>query len=344
MPSSTSNSNHRAPTGNVGRTWLLALGLVLLLMGGWEVYWRLQGFRPSVYANDASWSVVRSQVGPSSVVVIGTSRIQAALDPDVWNSVRDEVPLQLALLGTSPVPLLGNLAEESEFAGTVLVEILPLFAFDAAGASEARSHQALDRYRRMRVSPALWTEDWLRMRIPSAFVFRDPALTAERLAREWSNGRDPTPLDGSMRVDRYFPLDFDRLDPDRPWSAEEGYIGLNYPIAVNRGRPASPDELTEMLESMDSSVRQIQARGGKVVYLHLPACGGRLAIEERRYPRDSYWDRLATSTSGVAFHAGDYPLLSEFPCYDGSHMDMADAPAFTRALAELVTEALGGDG
>jgi hypothetical protein len=58
-------------------------------------------------------------------------------------------------------------------------------------------------------------------------------------------------------------------------------------------------------------------------------------VEDRRYPRERYWEWFAGHIEpGVsAFSVHDDPALDAFKCPDGSHLDPSDAPAFTRELA-----------
>jgi hypothetical protein len=67
----------------------------------------------------------------------------------------------------------------------------------------------------------------------------------------------------------------------------------------------------------------------------------RREIEDRRYPRDMYWNPLVEATSAIAaINTYDYPQFLDFQCSDGSHLDESDARWFTRELASLVKQRL----
>ena len=93
-----------------------------------------------------------------------------------------------------------------------------------------------------------------------------------------------------------------------------------------------------MIERLISAADLIGQRGGEVIFVALPVCGERARIEEERYPRADYWDRFVASSSHRTIHVDDEPSLTEPECYDGSHMDIADARVFTRDLYDIVTE------
>jgi hypothetical protein len=64
----------------------------------------------------------RLSQGERAVILVGASRIQAALHPDIFEQVTGKRPLVLAIDGSSPIPVLENLGQQM----IVLPE--PLFA------------------------------------------------------------------------------------------------------------------------------------------------------------------------------------------------------------------------
>jgi hypothetical protein len=51
-----------APGGPWLRTWLLALGLIVVLAGAWEGTLRSLGYRPTVVDDKALWAAQRERV------------------------------------------------------------------------------------------------------------------------------------------------------------------------------------------------------------------------------------------------------------------------------------------
>ena len=57
MPSSTSSSDGRPlPEKSLGTGALIALIVAILLMGGWEAYWRDYGSEPAYRNSDGLWA------------------------------------------------------------------------------------------------------------------------------------------------------------------------------------------------------------------------------------------------------------------------------------------------
>ena len=60
MPSSTSSSDGRPlPEKSLGTGALIALIVAILLMGGWEAYWRDYGSEPAYRNSDGLWAIQR---------------------------------------------------------------------------------------------------------------------------------------------------------------------------------------------------------------------------------------------------------------------------------------------
>jgi hypothetical protein len=335
--SSTSNSNERLPSGPWLRTWLVAGAIALAILGTWEGYWRSRGWAPTVEANEDSWIIAWGRIRPTSTVFTGTSRIQAALDPAIWVSeLGGEPPVQLALAGGSPTPVLETLAADSAFHGLIVVDLLPLYSLDASLESEERVVDYLRAYHVAQRSPVKRMEAMLRIHLPYLFVFRrDELLPGEFFQNAWE-GRWPDAGYDFLRPDRYHPLYFSRskLEPN------SARVNDPKPFAhlLSTGRPAKGAELDSMFSRIGRSVTQIQQRGGEVVFILFQACGGRRTIEEQLYPKREYWDRFRAQTTGIALDSDDYPMIRSQPCYDGSHIDGNAAPAVTRLIAQALQE------
>ncbi len=344
MRSSTSSSDERLPRGGWGRTWGLTLAAVLVVLGGLEIAERSLGYYPQVYAADESWILEFARIKRATTVVLGTSRIQAALEPDAYQQVMGgPAPVNLALPGGSPLPVLEYLADSTDYRGLVIAEILPLEAFDATQAGATRGLGLIRRYEHDRVSPASMSEDWLRVHFLQYFVFRSPELLPAETFKRWRTTGALRPKISvlHMRPDRFGPIYQQGLrGASLPWDAQRGFYTVNHHIAERSGRVPTSEELQALETRYNRAASAIQARGGKVAFVYLSACGSRLEVEERRYPRSVFWDVFARTTPAIAIASQDIPRLNGFDCYDGSHIDAADAPAYSRALATAIRSRL----
>ncbi|MEP6571457.1 MAG: hypothetical protein ABJD11_02140 [Gemmatimonadota bacterium] len=336
MPAALTNSNERLPIGGWPRAWLLAAALFAIIMGTWEAVWRLKGWLPTVESNQESWVLARESIRPNSTVLTGTSRIQGAIDPDVWASVRGgDVPVQLAVAGGSPIPVLESLSADTTFHGLVIADMLPFYAFDVSHDAQAVTLEYLRAYAYAEHSPAKRWEAYLRTHIAGHFVYRRANLLPGDLIPALRAGTLRTPPAYIQRPDRYHPLLFRQM-----------HIASNEPAVLDSSkfahlrrvtRPATGARLDSLMARIERSVHQIQARGGRVAFVFFEPCGGRRPVEEELYPKDQYWKRLTAMQPAYSIDSDDYPVISTLPCFDGSHIDQNDAPAVTRQVAALVS-------
>ena len=154
---------------------LLTLFVVVTFLIGWECNWRSQGF-PISYHDDASlWSTKRQKVYcpiDAATVFIGSSRIKFDLDIPTWENVTGEKALQLSFVGTSPRPLLDDLAGDNSFKGKLIIDVMePLFFGANQKRNEKSAREAIEYYRKW--TPAQKFSAYLNYALESAFVFLD---------------------------------------------------------------------------------------------------------------------------------------------------------------------------
>ncbi|MHC4817445.1 MAG: hypothetical protein ACYTF8_05280 [Planctomycetota bacterium] len=301
------------------------------MLAAWETVARSLGYVPSARDDTMTWAAARRSVGPSSTVLVGTSRIQTDVDPQVWaEELGGEPPIQLGMAGTPSLTVLENLAADSSFRGVLVLDVVPLYLFNGDACFENRSREYVQAYESTLASPARIWEARLTLMMRSRFAFQHPALSLSVLvALPWEQERPARPP-YNMRPDRFTPMDFASVE----------HVETSLERFEALGRPASPKELNALLRRIGRAIVRIQGRGGQVVVVAMPTSGERQRIEERRHPRALYWDRLTMETSAITVHAEDKRSLSRFTCRDGSHLDVRDTRAFTLALAAIVRQEL----
>lgn len=182
------------------------------------------------------------------------------------------------------------------------------------------------------ISPGRWGETRLSYAASPALVFRRPVLSRRSLLeiawdRAWPRTTFLWPSRG-MHRDRFFPMEFPAHQTQAPAPGDLGDLETQ----------VWDDAYDEGFEWVEAATRAIQARGGVVIFVRFPSCGERHAREEKSFPRVAFWDRFADRTSGRTVHFSDYPSLSGYECPDGSHLDVRDTEAFTRALAAVIEQ------
>jgi hypothetical protein len=304
--------------------------LLLLALTGWKAMWVSKGYGISLPNDPSAWASARTRLEAESTVLVGTSRMQVGIVREEWAVEMDgELPLQLSLVGTSPVPLLTHIAEETDFRGLAILGVVELFMFDGE-ATNARALQALADYRNLVTSPSRRASVRLSRYVPNSLLVRHRSLGFKGILQAmWERNAPRNPV-SNMREDRWMAFDMSRLKPEE----------VDHGEAENYGRVATVAERDSIIAELESAVAKIQARGGRVVIVATPACRERLEIEERRYPRETYWEPLAAATSAVTINSYDFPALLKFTCADGSHLTEPDARRFTRELARVIREQL----
>lgn len=307
----------------------MTLGLV-------ESAWRARGFAPAVTDSARLWSAHRWRAEgleqPGSVVV-GASRAQYAMDlPAFADETGWPAPIQLAIQGRSPLPVLRDLAADPSFRGLVIVEVTERILFQRSRQREIKAKKRVEQSRELAVNKTAGLESALDEWVVGTFAFRNPELAVDRLLFLSQGGYAILPRERWVEVDRSAKMDFARVGAagqEQKW------------LSRLEKEPATPARVRDgIIAEMKTAANEIRARGGEVVFVRFPS-GGRLsALENQKFPREAYWDVLVERVGGPAVHFADYEELRSVPTPDGSHLDLRDTEAFTRALARVLAEQL----
>ena len=335
MRSSTSNSE--AARGQWLKAWLLAAGLVVLLIATWEGALRRAGFAPEYADNRALWLSARHQLSrpdPSVIAVLGASRVQRAVDVKVLSERLQRPIVQLAVEGSSGLPVLENLAADPRFRGSVVISIAPAFSFnrrlsklDAGNqAAWVRDYFQQSRSRRM--------EQELRLSVQGLFTFRSAdAAVSRTIPALFDTGRLP---DSDFKItDRNR---FVRIDPSR----YEQEVSQDTIVKMYRDNTEAYEQqgFTELLQYFSALVEVLKAKGSRVYVLRLPSEGTVFDYERQQFPQDRFWNLMQKYIDAQFIHFEDYPELEGYLSADGSHIATEKAGEFTEQLA-LVLSANG---
>lgn len=330
------------------RLAFVALGLTAVVALGWEIRCRSLGYAPGLDDTSDLWAEQRRAVLPGSTVIIGASRALFDLDLDVLERSLGQRPVQLALVGSCVAPVLQDLAADPTFRGTVLCDVVPgLVTVPPMAPPYHNSLRALERHRTQtlaqrwshllslpleRTFAALQQEDLTlaalikQVRIPNRPGAQiGPALpphfaTIERDRR--TRMRDRVLTDAALRErigNGWIPL---FTPPPKPHWIPDAAFG-----------PFMQSMLDGRFKDCAAAVAAIRARGGRVVFLHLPSTGPLKELEDRLTPRAMVWDRLLAETGAAGVYSDDVADLQGFDCPEWSHLSAADSQVFSERLA-----------
>jgi len=355
--SSTSSFERPVPQGRWVPVFVGALAVCLLFIAVMELRLAIRGFHATASDSETSWLIQRkraSALGEQALILAGSSRMLLDIDLDVLRERSGLEPVQLAIDGTSFIPILENLAADPTVRGTVLVSYEDMMIAGHEG--DKAAHAYLKAWTRAveahHVPDFALTEglltDWLHAHLRSYADGARPMTTLRiRLL-----ARQPTPqylytLAGRSRLADYTKVPM----PEFYYGRVQRALGRD--VAVRAGMtwsdldaeirrqivamPAADATLfDERLRSIATLVEQIESRGGRVAFVALPMDGLMRLIDDARYPRERFWNRFVQDVKVAAIQTRDDPSLAGFRCPDGSHLDYRDRGRFTAALAGVL--------
>jgi hypothetical protein len=347
--------------------WILLLGCATALAAAFilamEISLAVRGFRPTIVDSQAQWEKQRAraaELGKRALILVGDSRMQTDLDLDFFRENTGLVPVELAVTGSSFMPVLAGLARDANITGTILVGFSDpeVTRWNSAAAStryeadyENRPQStALPDYR---VSEAL-LEDRLHATLTSYADGATPLSTL--LTRVFDAQATPqyivTLPDRSRMVD-YSHINLRSLkyrhamfelegDLPRPYKGD-ALADLESALRerIRALKAADTTSYSGRSEEIEAATQAIQKRGGRVIFVVLPTSGYVLDIDARAYPRALFWNRFCERSSAQCLHFSDSEELRRFIPPDGLHLDQKDRTGFTAALIDALGFARG---
>lgn len=318
--------------------------MFVVMLIAWEMVWRDYGVTPGYRNSYGSWADQRRRINHGEggkTVLIGSSRILFDVQLPVWENATGERPIQLALEGTSAIPVLEDLADDPDFTGRLVVGVAPdLFFTGFAYRGEAISY-----YHKQ--GPSQRSGHWISQHLFEPYLaFYDPdfALATVIRRQEWPL-RPGTQK--STRVRKLMVQDADRNS--RMWRKVEidpEYRALTRSIwAENFTEPPppnmdTPEKLKKLIDKQivraEKAIKTLRARGVRIVFVRPPSNGEYYAFEQKVFPRANTWDVLLKRTNTPGIHFEDQPEMLNYELPEWSHLAAADANKFTAALVPLV--------
>jgi hypothetical protein len=337
------------PTTNLAKAALLMLALVTAAVIYWEFYLRSKGFETAYFDDPALWSDKRRMVyepADKATVFIGSSRIKFDLDIPTWEKITGNHAVQLACVGSNPVPILENLADDNKFKGRLVVDVTEGLFFSSSPMNSFRPTENMKYYKEE--TPAQRASFHINHLLESQLVFLD---------KEWlSLGAimEKLPLTNRPGVFMFggFPPDFGRVKFNRQEYMTDHFSGdtaLQNMVKniwfgfmkASKEPPASGTKLDSIFTKVKTAVDKIKARGGQVLFVRTPSSGGFQAGENKFFPREIYWDKLLAITHCPGIHYADYTDISGFICPEDSHLSLTDAKTFTISFIKILQEEKG---
>jgi len=356
--SSTSSSERFVPVG----PWPSVLAVALLIASVFAALMELglaaRGFERSI--NDSAWLWRQereraSELGERALILIGGSRMQLDIDLDVLREQSGLEPVQLAIDGSSFMPVLEGLAADPTIIGTVWVDYADHLITDSHKEDKAAAvyQREFERVRHEPIPPlGEDIEGWLVLHARDSMrSLADGARPIDSLLSRLLNPA-PTAQYLLTRRDRSRAADYSKVEMpefalmralrnmgDRRFNPDglPPYVVQRYiEDRIATLQPAGTERFMAGIQRVRASVDCIQSRGGKVIFIVLPKSGYVKAIDDKLYPREQFWDTIVSMTGTRTLHFEDHEKLRQLNCPDGSHLDQRDrAPSSLSIAREL---------
>jgi hypothetical protein len=326
---------------------LFSLLFSIIFLGGWELYWRSQGYFPNLDDDKHLWAKTRAKVekaNPNDVVIIGSSRVLFDIQLPVWQKLTGVKPIQLANAGATPLPVFNDIVEKTDFKGTVIVGVTEGLLFSTTfplAEPWARSANRVAFYHKRTYAQRLNYLLWVPLQRTFAFIAKDEESWADDinlkalLKRIQLPPRTDAPkmppfyrfqeIDGNRNVRMREKMDTDTTMANSVKTVW-GFLFANIP---------PPDKESTMAYFLKDA-EKFTARGGKIILVRCPSDGMIKEMEAKGLPRSVFWDDLVAKTNAPAYHYEDFEGLTGLKLPEWSHLSASDADLFTERLVEIL--------
>lgn len=344
---------------NLKKSFIIATILVLILMVGWEYYWRSQERVPNLDDNKDIWVRQWAKLDSPNehqVVFIGSSRILFDIQREVWHKNTQTDAVMLGVQGATPLPILKHLIEDTNYRGLVVVGVAPdlfFWASEKEDFSWKRAQTKLDYYKDRTYAQRINHKLSIPLQNILAF-YRDGD-------EEWSDDVDLATLLKNVRSgERAGPIpppffNFEDVHLDRnvemsakarqdtvfantiikAWGLEEWEKEIDDSEEYKKMQKDIEDKRNKVISYFLKYTKEYTKQGGSIVLVRCPSSGKYRTLENRDFPRKYFWDSLTLKTNLPSIHFEDYPQLMGLNLPELSHLSKEDANLFTFELIKI---------
>ncbi|WP_248723671.1 hypothetical protein [Seonamhaeicola sp. ML3] len=331
------------------KSLIIAIAITLIATVTWELYWRNQGFHPTLNDEKALWAMTRYKVEKATkdeVVILGSSRAYFDIQVDQWKKSTGKAPLQLASTGSSPLPTFHDIVNNTDFNGTVIVGVTPGLLFSTTYPKAfpwERPQSKVDFYQDRTYAQ--------RLNFLLSVPLQNNLVLMSADEEEWDNDIDLKSLLKRVNLGKR-----DTIPPPPPFY-NFGDVSIPRNISMMPrtvkdttfansiikvwhffGKGAPPPDKDATTAFFMKDVEKFKAKGGNLILIRPPSSGGVRMGEKMGLPREQFWDSLVNVANVKSYHFEDYDQFKDLTCPEESHLSLADANFYTEELVKILKE------
>jgi hypothetical protein len=275
---------------------------------------------------------------------MGSSRTLFDIQLDNWENQTGKRPIQLAVEGSSPLPVFHDIVENTNYSGTVIVGVTPGLFFSTTfpkanswSLPQARVDYYEDRTYAQRINHQLSLPLQQNLALMSAREQeRSGDIDLKALLKKIKIGkRVPEGMPPFYRFGIMTSLDRN-LEMTARTVTDTAFANTIINVWKYFGkRPSSPNKEATMAFFLKDA-KKFKARGGNLILIRCPSSGGIRVRESHALPRKDFWDDLVQQANVKSYHFEDYEQLENLKCPEWSHLSAEDARYFTTELAKIM--------
>lgn len=340
----------------IAKSAILMLVIVATVVAGYEIHLRNRGLEVSYDDGPALWADKRNKVygdKEDQIIFIGSSRIKYDLDIETWNQLTGLEAVQLACVGSTPVPILKDLANDPEFRGRLVIDVTEPIFFSSVPFFFERPNDNLKYYHDHTIAQDV------SFQLHSALESQLVLLDEENLSMNAQFNIIPYIV--PQLQDRpgvfggpIFPIEFARTNFDRQTSMTDHFVADTAQVNMVRGiwaglakmpmpPPMNDQQILAFIQDIKKSTDKIKARGGQIIFVRTPSSGAFRQMELGGFARTRYWDKLIEVTGCPGIHFEDDAATKDLICPEFSHLNIADAKTYTKAFVRILSKHDGWD-
>jgi hypothetical protein len=326
---------------------IIAITLSVIGIGAWELYWRSQGYHPTLNDEKALWSKSRTSLEGASkddVVIIGSSRVYFDIQVETWKNETGKRPIQLASTGSSPLPAFHDIVNNTNFNGTIIVGVTPGLLFSTTSPKAfpwERAQSKVDFYADRTYAQRLNFQLSVPLQRNLVFMSADEEEWADDIDLKsllknviiGNRSTEPSPPPfynfGDVSIPRNMKM-MPRTVTDTAFAHSITKVWHFF------GKGSPPPDKSSTMAFFLEDLKKYKARKGNVILVRCPSSGGVRMGENHALPRADFWDDLVKQAKVKSYHFEDYEQLKHLICPEESHLSAEDAQYFTTELVKIM--------